>query len=138
MKLKVCIIFLMLLIAVSKGYPYAYNGQPGCKTDEELQVKYYRFITNKTLYWKCVEMGKPAVVERCPNGQGYLDPVKSCVDFRHWYWTPLINQAKPPSEPDYQQGPYQGPYDYQGYYGPYGKYGPYGQHGPYGPYGLRD
>lgn len=96
--MKSFIAFLALTLLVA---PLCYavpvnNGQPGCQTEEELVVKYYRHFQNKTVYWECVALGQPAVLQSCPLAHGYLDPEKQCVHFSLWYWTPTV---APPSVP---------------------------------------
>ncbi|TMW46797.1 hypothetical protein DOY81_008120 [Sarcophaga bullata] len=43
-----------------------------------------------------VNSGQPAVLQSCPVAHGFLDPVKECVHFSLWYWTPTV---APPSAP---------------------------------------
>lgn len=95
--MKSCIVFLSIamLITLSYGNPVA-TGEPGCQTEEELTVKLYRHFQNKTVYWECVALGQPAVLQQCPIAHGYLDPAKECVHFSLWYWTPTV---APPSAP---------------------------------------
>ena len=95
MKTPLVVLCISLLLTVAFGNPVN-NGEPGCQTEEELIVKYYRHFQNKTVYWECVALGKPAVLQLCPVAHGFLDPVKECVHFSLWYWTPT---AAPPSAP---------------------------------------
>ncbi|KAM7360139.1 uncharacterized protein ACRADG_003578 [Cochliomyia hominivorax] len=87
--------FAVLTSSLSYANPVN-NGQPGCLTEEELIVKYYRHFQNKTVYWECVALGEPAVLQTCPVAHGFLDPAKECVHFSLWYWTPTV---APPSVP---------------------------------------
>ncbi|ALC45863.1 CG14645, partial [Drosophila busckii] len=74
-----------------------HTGQPGCQTEQEIQVGNYRHWKRKNAYWKCVTLGTPASLQYCKNGEGYLDDVKSCVPWDEWYWTPTV---QPPSRPN--------------------------------------
>ncbi|XP_075149028.1 uncharacterized protein LOC142222662 [Haematobia irritans] len=76
--------------------PPRYSGQPGCKTQEELQVRIYRHFKKKIAYWECTQLGVPATLRFCPYETGYLDAAKDCVSWRQWYWTPTV---APPSSP---------------------------------------
>lgn len=95
MKSFVAFVTVSLLITLAYGIPKN-NGQPGCQTVEEMTVKFYRHFQNKTLYWECVALGQPALLQSCPIAHGFLDPIKQCVFFPLWYWTPTV---APPSAP---------------------------------------
>lgn len=137
MKITFCWLLLLVVILTlmhpSQAYP-PYNGQPGCKTEEEIKAQNYRHFHNKTLYWRCTVIGQPATLERCPKAFGFLEPERKCIHFRYWYWTPPVQM--PPSQPDNNgqqvDGAIYGPY-YKGPYGPYYK-GPFGPYRSYRPY----
>ncbi|XP_055853631.1 uncharacterized protein LOC129917237 [Episyrphus balteatus] len=95
MKFYVLAIFVLIIGLVSAGNIHD-DGQPGCKTPEELEVVNYRNHWDPTRYWSCTQKGQSAVSVRCPDGQAWLDSQKKCVDWENWNWEEPVH---PPSKP---------------------------------------
>ncbi|ALC45862.1 CG14245, partial [Drosophila busckii] len=72
------------------GQSSRYTGQPGCQTEQELQVGVYRHFKRKDAYWQCTTLGQPASMQYCKNEEGYLDDQKQCVLWKDWYYTPTV------------------------------------------------
>lgn len=90
---------LCVLLVVSCGLARAYNGngQPGCKTQAELEIGVFRNDWDPTAYWKCESLNKAGSEVRCPTDTAFMDSLKNCVSWDEWEWeTPVA----PLSEPD--------------------------------------
>ncbi|XP_068153401.1 uncharacterized protein [Drosophila tropicalis] len=72
------------------------TGQPGCQTENEISVAFYRHFYLKNYYWVCETQGVPATLAVCPVPSAWLDDLKACVPWSQWYWSPT---ELPPSEP---------------------------------------
>uniref|UniRef100_A0A1L8EHV9 Putative secreted protein n=1 Tax=Haematobia irritans TaxID=7368 RepID=A0A1L8EHV9_HAEIR len=98
--MKAAALFFIVLFAIfalsPAGIPPQFSGQPGCKTEEELQVGVYRHFKKKVAYWECTQLGVPASLRFCPNDKGFLESARACVPWVEWYWTPTV---APPSSP---------------------------------------
>ncbi|CAD7082264.1 unnamed protein product [Hermetia illucens] len=97
MKLVILLVFLGGCWAAPADCGCSYdhgNGQPGCKTAEELG-RLWRNNWDPTAYWKCEAAGQPAKLVRC-SGQAFSDAEQKCVDWSCWVWTPPCD---PPSKP---------------------------------------
>ncbi|EDW98594.1 uncharacterized protein LOC6538358 [Drosophila yakuba] len=82
-----------------------YNGEPGCRSPEELG-QIYRHFWDPTAYWHC-ESGKskeeqerdrnrPAQLHRCPANELFYDRERRCVKWKDWQWT---EPQDPPTKP---------------------------------------
>ncbi|KAL7728769.1 hypothetical protein ACLKA6_004133 [Drosophila palustris] len=74
------------------------NGQPGCRTEEEISVGSYPHFHNKKQYWVCETLGVPARIAFCPVETAFLTAERICVPWAEWYWSPTV---LPPSQPAY-------------------------------------
>ncbi|KAH8417770.1 hypothetical protein KR222_005686 [Zaprionus bogoriensis] len=99
MKLQLTI-GLVLLAVCSLANAYEGDGQPGCKTAEELDIAVFRDNWDPTSYWKCSTLNEPAARLRCPNEMGFVDSVKDCVSWDDWKWEKPV---APISEVDAEQ-----------------------------------
>ncbi|KAH8417777.1 hypothetical protein KR222_005751 [Zaprionus bogoriensis] len=72
------------------------NGQPGCQTEEEIEVALYPHFYIKNQFWICQTLGVPATIAYCPIATAFLNDAKACVAWVDWYWTPTV---APPSQP---------------------------------------
>ncbi|XP_055907760.1 uncharacterized protein LOC129942737 [Eupeodes corollae] len=95
MKFYVLAIFV-LTIGLSSAAHIHDDGQPGCKTPTELEIKYFRNTWDPTKYWVCQELGVEAVSEKCPHVKAWLDSQKKCVPWEDWVWE---EPEHPPSKP---------------------------------------
>ncbi|XP_017081740.1 uncharacterized protein LOC108115009 [Drosophila eugracilis] len=79
---------LSVLLIISFGLVNAYNGdgQPGCKTQDELDIAVFRNNWDSTSYWKCETLNKPAIEIKCPDEMGFMDSLKNCVSWDEWEW----------------------------------------------------
>ncbi|EDV92619.1 uncharacterized protein LOC6563637 [Drosophila grimshawi] len=93
-QLAIC---LVLLAATSLANAYEGDGQPACRSQEELDVAIYRDSWDPTAFWKCESLNEPASKLRCPAEMGFLDSVKECVPWEEWSWE---KPKAPPSELD--------------------------------------
>ncbi|KAH8312825.1 hypothetical protein KR044_013100 [Drosophila immigrans] len=96
--MKLQLTFGLVLLAVC-CLTNAYNGdgQPGCKTQEELDIGLFRDNWDATSFWKCNELNEPASKVRCPDEMGFMDSLKDCVVWDDWKWEKPV---APPSEVD--------------------------------------
>jgi len=94
LQLTICVV---LLAACCLTNAYHGDGQPGCKTQEELDIGVYRDNWDPTSYWKCENLNEPASKVRCPDEMGFMDSLKDCVVWEEWKWEKPI---APPSEVD--------------------------------------
>ncbi|XP_017845391.1 uncharacterized protein LOC108601926 [Drosophila busckii] len=95
MKLQFALCFVIL--AASMANAYDGDGQPGCKTQEELDIGVFRDNWDPSSYWKCETMDEPATKVRCPTESGFMDSLKDCVNWEEWQWEKPV---APPSEVD--------------------------------------
>nr|NP_001287546.1 uncharacterized protein Dmel_CG14246, isoform B [Drosophila melanogaster]NP_001287547.1 uncharacterized protein Dmel_CG14246, isoform C [Drosophila melanogaster]NP_652260.1 uncharacterized protein Dmel_CG14246, isoform A [Drosophila melanogaster]AAF56621.1 uncharacterized protein Dmel_CG14246, isoform A [Drosophila melanogaster]AHN57545.1 uncharacterized protein Dmel_CG14246, isoform B [Drosophila melanogaster]AHN57546.1 uncharacterized protein Dmel_CG14246, isoform C [Drosophila melanogast len=86
-----------------------YNGEPGCRSAEELGQS-YRHFWDPTAYWQCGgksmeeererdrdwERERPAQLQRCPANELFYDRERRCVKWKHWQWT---EPQDPPTKP---------------------------------------
>ncbi|GAB0099608.1 Chitin binding domain [Sergentomyia squamirostris] len=72
------------------------NGQPGCKTPEEVETRVWRNNWDPTRYWVCEVQGQAAAEALCPPEQGFLTEVRGCVPWADWEW---VQPVAPPSRP---------------------------------------
>ncbi|KAH8258171.1 hypothetical protein KR038_007235, partial [Drosophila bunnanda] len=64
-----------------------YNGEPGCRTPEELQQD-FRHFWDPTAYWHCGgDRDQPAQLRRCPANELFYDRERRCVKWKDWQWT---------------------------------------------------
>ncbi|XP_017119883.1 uncharacterized protein LOC108141166 [Drosophila elegans] len=79
---------LTALLVISCELVQAYNGdgQPGCKTQAELDIAVFRNDWDPTSYWKCESLNKPAIEMKCPSETGFMDSLKNCVSWEEWEW----------------------------------------------------
>ncbi|XP_043656184.1 uncharacterized protein LOC122622078 [Drosophila teissieri] len=90
---------LTSLLVISWGLALAYDGdgQPGCKTQAELDIAVFRNNWDATSYWKCETLNKPAIEIKCPSDTGFMDSLKNCVNWEEWEWEKPV---EPISEAD--------------------------------------
>ncbi|XP_034661776.1 uncharacterized protein LOC117897186 [Drosophila subobscura] len=89
MKLQVTICCLVVFACCAVD-AYSGNGQPGCKTQMELEISVFRNNWDATSYWKCDELNAPATQMKCPDEMGFVDSLKNCVSWDEWEWeTPV-------------------------------------------------
>lgn len=76
------------------------NGQPGCRTQEEITTRDWRNNWDPTRFWRCTNLDEAAVAVTCEQetGQvgGFMTSVGGCVSWDDWVWEPTAN---PPSSP---------------------------------------
>ncbi|KAH8359118.1 hypothetical protein KR093_004463 [Drosophila rubida] len=96
MKLQLTI-GIVLLAVCCLASAYDGDGQPGCKTQEELDIGIFRDNWDSTSFWKCKELNEPATKVRCPDETGFMDSLKNCVSWDEWQWEKPV---APPSEVD--------------------------------------
>ncbi|XP_075149026.1 uncharacterized protein LOC142222660 [Haematobia irritans] len=77
----------------------AYTGQPGCQTEEEVTLALYPHFRLRNAYWRCSVLGQPATLEMCPVAEGFLEPLRACVPWGLWYWTPTVAPSSAPLPP---------------------------------------
>ncbi|XP_068157047.1 uncharacterized protein [Drosophila tropicalis] len=95
MKLQIALCFVIPVVACNLVHAYDKDGQPGCKTQEELDIGVFRDNWDPTSYWKCEVLNEAATRIKCPSEMGYLDSVKECVNWESWNWE---EPAEPISE----------------------------------------
>ncbi|KAH8313585.1 hypothetical protein KR067_008391 [Drosophila pandora] len=85
MKLQIA---LCAVLVVFCGLVSAYegDGQPGCKTQAELEIQVFRNNWDATSYWKCEALNEPATELKCPADTGFVDSLKNCVSWEEWEW----------------------------------------------------
>lgn len=83
MQLTIC---LVLLATCTLADVYNGDGQPGCKTQEELDIGVFRDNWDPTAYWKCEILNEPASKLRCPSETGFIESLKDCVSWEDWKW----------------------------------------------------
>ncbi|EDV53513.1 uncharacterized protein LOC6555236 [Drosophila erecta] len=79
-----------------------YNGEPGCRSAEELGQS-YRHFWDPTAYWQCGgkaererDRERPAQLHRCPANELFYDRERRCVKWKDWQWT---EPQDPPTKP---------------------------------------
>ncbi|XP_030370600.1 uncharacterized protein LOC115621176 [Scaptodrosophila lebanonensis] len=80
----ICISFVVALGALTSAYNG--DGQPGCRTQEEVDIGIFRDNWDATSYWKCEKLNEPASRWRCPSETGFMDSLKDCVNWDEWKW----------------------------------------------------
>lgn len=85
MKLQLTICLVLLAIC-NLASAYDGDGQPGCKSQEELDIAVFRDNWDATSYWKCETLNEPALKVRCPSEMGFMDSLKDCVNWEDWKW----------------------------------------------------
>lgn len=73
------------------------KGQPGCKTDEELEARYFPYYDDPQCYWECERKNEDGVCRYCPVGLMFSADLRQCVAAECYEWTPTV---PPPSWPD--------------------------------------
>lgn len=71
------------------------NGQPGCKTLEEVQKRYHPNPDDITRYWECLGLNEMAVCQRCPDDTVF--ELERCVKAGTEIW---YKSEPPRSAPD--------------------------------------
>lgn len=61
------------------------DGRPECNAAQMAQI-YYRNNWDPTAFWVCQTLNTPAQGFRCPNPQGFMRSLGTCVDFSVWEW----------------------------------------------------
>lgn len=94
------IIVLMVIAAVAQSKNY--DGQPGCKTQEEVDQRDWRNNWDPTRFWRCEKLNEDSKAVTCSQDiglEGYLfdSTVNKCVTAESWNWA---DTRAPPSEPD--------------------------------------
>ncbi|XP_052862610.1 uncharacterized protein LOC128269242 [Anopheles cruzii] len=64
------------------------NGEPGCKTKEEIDQGYWRHNFDPTRFWECTKLNEPAVLQSCQH-QAFHPSQLECVDWDNWEWEPV-------------------------------------------------
>lgn len=86
---------ILLALALGSEAILLGNGQPGCKSEQEIQDKYYGNFYDPTSYWVCSELNKDATLERCNDMTAFLPSQRKCVSWDDWAWeapiAPLSN-----------------------------------------------
>ncbi|XP_017142946.1 uncharacterized protein LOC108156143 [Drosophila miranda] len=85
MKLQLTVCSL-LVIACCVVDAYNDDGQPGCKTQTELDIAFFRNSWDPTSYWMCDELNVPATQMKCPEETGFVESLKNCVSWDEWEW----------------------------------------------------
>ncbi|XP_059608071.1 uncharacterized protein LOC132255917 [Phlebotomus argentipes] len=92
----------LVAVAVAEN-SYHGNGQPGCRSQAEVDAGWWRHNWDPTSYWWCSTVGQAAVRVQCtadPNDssitRGWQNQEVGCVPWSQWVWTPPV---APPSEP---------------------------------------
>ncbi|GAB0094300.1 Peritrophin-15b [Sergentomyia squamirostris] len=71
------------------------DGEPGCRTQVEQEIRFWRHNFDPTRYWCCDGEGL-AIQMLCPRQQAFMQTVRKCVHWSEWKWmTPIA----PPSRP---------------------------------------
>ncbi|XP_017057161.1 uncharacterized protein LOC108098609 [Drosophila ficusphila] len=88
----------LIVVLCSLGFAQAYegNGEPGCKTQAEIDIAVFRNNWDATSYWKCESLNQPASEMKCPSETGFMDSLKNCVSWEEWEWEkplPPISEA---------------------------------------------
>uniref|UniRef100_A0A182Q730 Chitin-binding type-2 domain-containing protein n=1 Tax=Anopheles farauti TaxID=69004 RepID=A0A182Q730_9DIPT len=101
-KMKVLLLAAMVL-SVLLGATFASrcirdnsNGEPGCKTKEEIDQGFWRHNYDPTRYWECTRLNEPAVLRSCQD-QAFHPSQLECVDWDDWEWEPV---CAPLTRPD--------------------------------------
>ncbi|XP_058176243.1 uncharacterized protein LOC131291071 [Anopheles ziemanni] len=96
-------LFTLLLVVAALGVSMAArcvrdntNGEPGCKTKEEVDQGYWRHNFDPTRYWECTRLNEPATLRTCQD-QAFHPMQLECVDWDDWSWEPV---CAPLSRPD--------------------------------------
>ncbi|XP_055703423.1 uncharacterized protein LOC129801949 [Phlebotomus papatasi] len=77
------------------------NGQPGCRTQEELDRRFWRNNFDPTRFWECTTLNQAASAVTCEEhtgqvGLAWFDERQECVDWSEWQHTMPV---APPSRP---------------------------------------
>lgn len=96
--LALALLVLVAIVAGADDLDHT-NGQPGCRTQAELNQRFYRNNWDPTSYWVCDTLNERARAVRCEvvegRPQGYMDGV-GCVEWQYWAW---YSPVAPPSRP---------------------------------------
>lgn len=94
------IIALMVIAAVAHATHF--DGQPGCKTQKEVDQRNWRNNWDPTCFWRCESLNADSKRVTCSEEtglEGYLfdSTTNTCVSAENWNWS---EARAPPSEPD--------------------------------------
>lgn len=73
------------------------KGQPGCKTNNEIEIGLYPYFDDAQFYWECVQPNVDAICRYCPIGTLFQANLRICVAAELFEWT---EKEQPPSSPD--------------------------------------
>lgn len=92
------VLFALVAVAAAQQYDNG-NGQPGCQTDEEMNVRDWRNNWDPVHFWRCETRNVAATRVRCEVEVGFPSGFMTglgCVDWAVWDWVQPVN---PPSRP---------------------------------------
>uniref|UniRef100_A0A182TB50 Chitin-binding type-2 domain-containing protein n=1 Tax=Anopheles maculatus TaxID=74869 RepID=A0A182TB50_9DIPT len=69
------------------------NGEPGCKTKEEIEQGVWRHNYDPTRYWECTKLNERAILRSCQD-QAFHPTQLDCVDWDDWEWEPQDDQFR--------------------------------------------
>ncbi|GAB0099610.1 hypothetical protein DMENIID0001_154970 [Sergentomyia squamirostris] len=105
MKIALALVMCTLVVLAAAEIDWSQldhtNGQPGCRTAEEVATRVWRNNWDPTRFWVCETQGQAAVVELCPQVPGlgslaFMTSRGECVPWSEWdHEFPLA----PPSRP---------------------------------------
>ncbi|XP_035781067.1 uncharacterized protein LOC118460679 [Anopheles albimanus] len=72
------------------------NGEPGCKTKEEIDQRFWRHNFDPTRYWECTRLNEPAELRTCQD-QAFHPSQLECVDWDSWEWEPVCAPLSRPT-----------------------------------------
>jgi len=98
MKILLLTLIFGLFFFYEANASYDGDGRPGCKTEEEMNIKVFRNTWDSTRYWVCENMNEPAVQVTCPPETGFMQSRKDCVSWEEWQWEEIVPPISEPSE----------------------------------------
>lgn len=92
------IVLALIALTSAQNFPDG-NGQPGCKTQNEVDLRDWRNFWDPTRFWRCDTLGVNAVEVTCYEATGnwgyaFDEKTRTCILYQDWKWTfPTLSES---------------------------------------------